>query len=333
MVDPASEQKLANYTRLLADSNELFDFGWLSEELTELLFSKRKFATTPSFAAFNQWHQSWYNDANLYFASQYLLSYHDALREMEATVNEEMPYDYYEDKLKELLWAFVSTETGKAWRHTKQSAPAEERTHRWKLSAKFIFSQHNLHKDDEIRSFFLLLHSIAITNDVLSHRAKRHGLMYNKTKPESDIKDPITAFCEYVKSVMRAFSQRNGEVIKTNAKGVAGQYTFHVDADKFDTMMTELKTNYDYLIKAYLADREANDVTQLTLVCPFVGFVLSKHIISTPQLQKTDLEPTLLQFYPGKKSVITKLSSRSGMPEEQKLFRVVESILEAQNEH
>ena len=93
MVDPASEQKLANYTRLLADSNELFDFGWLSEELTELLFSKRKFATPPSFAAFNQWHQSWYNDANLYFASQYLLSYHDALREMEATVNEEMPYD------------------------------------------------------------------------------------------------------------------------------------------------------------------------------------------------------------------------------------------------
>ena len=324
MVDPSSEQKRVRYDRLLADANEVFDLWWLNEELTERLFNESKFG----FNGFVSWHRSWYEDAELYFASQYLLSYHDAQCEIAAIVDEEMPRDYYEERLKEDLWAFVSTELGKAWRATKQTDEAENRTHRWKVSAKYIFSQHRLGKDSDVNAFLHLLHRVAIVNDVLCGRGKRHGLVYSKRKDGVADMDPITAFCEHVKDIVKAFAQKNGTVIETNAKGVAGQYTFDVNADSFCLMMNELRTNYDYYLNDYLKGRDAEGVKQLTLVCPFIGYALSLNIINTPQLQKTDLEPVLLQFYPGKKSVITKLSSRMGTPEEQNLFRMVETLLE-----
>lgn len=341
MVDPSSEQKKVLYDRLLADVNELFDLWWMNEELTERLFAElnfqpggaeRNFAPSKNqsnfgFTSFTQWQHSWYEDAELYFASQYLLAYHDALREIAATVDEEMPREHYEGELKDYLWTFVSTGLGKAWRATKQTDEAENRTKRWKVSAKYIFSQHQLNKDDDVRAFLLLLHRIAIVNDMLNHRGQRHGLTYTKRKEGASDMDPITAFCEHVKDIVKSFAQKNGEIISTNAKGVAGQYTFHVDADSFCLMMNELRTNYDYYLNDYLQGRDAEGVKQLTLVCPFIGHALSLGIINTPQLQKTDLEPALLQFYPGSKSVKNKLSSRSGLPAEKHLFNMVETLL------
>ena len=325
MVDPSSEQKKVRYDRLLADAIVYSAPEVSPEELTERLFNESKFG----FIDFVSWHRSWYEDAELYFASQYLLSYHDAQCEIAAIVDEEMPRDYYEERLKEDLWAFVSTELGKAWRATKQTDEAENRTHRWKISAKYIFSQHRLGKDSDVNAFLHLLHRVAIVNDVLCGRGKRHGLVYSKRNSEGEKGkvDPINAFCEHVKDIVKAFAQKNGTVIETNAKGVAGQYTFDVNADSFCLMMNELRTNYDYYLNDYLKGRDAEGVKQLTLVCPFIGYALSLNIINTPQLQKTDLEPVLLQFYPGKKSVITKLSSRMGTPEEQNLFRMVETLL------
>ena len=239
-----------------------------------------------------------------------------------------MPRDYYEDMLKENLWAFVSTELGKAWRATKQTDEAENRTHRWKISAKYIFSQHRLGKDDEVKTFLHLLHRIAIVNDVLNHRAQRHGLTYSRRKEGVADLDPITAFCDRVKDIVKSFAQMNGKVISTNAKGVAGQYVFKVDAQHFCLMMNELRTNYDYYLNDYLEGKNAQGATQLSLVCPFIGHVLTLHIINTDQLQNTDLAPVLQQYYPGMKSAITKLSSRSGMPAEKKLFGMVETLLE-----
>ena len=337
MTDPSSEQKKSLYDRLLADSNELFDLWWLGEELTERLFTELNFAPSEckskfGFSSFTRWHHSWFEDAELYFASQYLLAYHDAQCEIAAIVDEEMPRDYYEERLKEDLWAFVSMELGKAWRATKQTDEAENRTHRWKVSAKYIFSQHRLGKDDDVNAFLHLLHRVAIVNDVLNHRGKRHGLVYSKRKEGASDMDPITAFCEHVKNIVKAFAQHNGEVINTNAKGVAGQYTFDVDADSFCLMMNELRTNYDYYLNDYLEGKDAVGATQLSLVCPFIGYALSLNIINTPHLQKTDLEPVLQQYYPGKKSAINKLSARSGLPAEMKLFRMVESLLEGYRE-
>ena len=324
MVDPSSEQKKALYDRLLADVNELFDLWWLNEELTERLFTETKIG----FSGFVRWQHSWYEDAELYFASQYLLAYHDAQCEVAAIVDEDMTRDYYEDMLKDDLWKFVSTELGKAWRATKQTDEAENRTHRWKISAKYIFSQHRLNKDDDVHAFLHLLHRIAIVNDVLNHRGKRHGLTYTKRKEEGDNDvDPITAFCDRVKDIVKSFAQMNGKEISTNAKGVAGQYVFKVDDQHFCLMMNELRTNYDYRLNDYLNGRDANGATQLSLVCPFVGYVLSLNIINTDQLQNTDLEPVLQQYYPGKKSLITKLSTRSGIPAETMLFSVVENLL------
>ena len=337
MTDPSSEQKKSLYDRLLADSNELFDLWWLNEELTERLFNERNFAPVeiPSqlgFTGFTLWHRSWYEDAELYFASHYLLAYHDAQCEIAAIVDEEMPRDYYEDQLKEDLWAFVSTELGKAWRATKQTDEAENRTHRWKISAKYIFSQHRLGKDEDVNAFLHLLHRIAIVNDVLNHRGKRHGLTYSKRKEGAGDADPITAFCDRVKDIVKSFAQMNGKVISTNAKGVAGQYVFKVDDQHFSLMMNELRTNYDYYLNDYLKGRDAESAKQLTLVCPFIGYVLSLDIINTPQLQNTDLEPVLQQYYPGSKSAKAKLSTRSGLPAEERLFRMVETLLKGYQE-
>ena len=347
MIDPSSEQKKVLYDRLLADVNELFDLWWMNEELTERLFNERNFAPVGpelnfepggaqskfGFGEFARWQHSWYEDAELYFASQYLLAYHGALREIAATVDEEMPRDHYEGQLMEDLWKFVSTGLGKAWRATKQTDEAENRTKRWKVSAKYIFSQHQLNKDDDVQAFLHLLHRIAIVNDMLNHRGQRHGLTYSKRKEEggNDV-DPITAFCDQVKDIVKSFAQMNGNVINTNAKGVAGQYVFKVDDQHFCLMMNELRTNYDYYLNDYLEGKNAEGATQLSLVCPFIGYALSLNIINTPHLQKTDLEPVLQQYYPGKKSIITKLSARSGLPAEMKLFSMVESLLEGYRE-
>lgn len=343
MIDPSSEQKKVLYDRLLADVNELFDLWWLNEELTERLFAElnfqpggaeRNFAPSKNqsnfgFTSFARWQHSWYEDAELYFASQYLLTYRNALREIAATVDEEMPRDHYEGQLMEDLWKFVSTGLGKAWRATKQTDEAENRTKRWKVSAKYIFSQHQLNKDDDVQAFLHLLHRIAIVNDMLNHRGQRHGLTYSKRKEEggNDV-DPITAFCDQVKDIVKSFAQMNGNVINTNAKGVAGQYVFKVDDQHFCLMMNELRTKYDYYLNDYLEGKDAKSATQLSLVCPFIGYALSLNIINTPHLQKTDLEPVLQQYYPGSKSAINKLSARSGLPAEMKLFRMVESLLE-----
>ena len=343
MIDPSSEQKKVLYDRLLADVNELFDLWWLNEELTERLFAElnfqpggaeRNFAPSKNqsnfgFTSFARWQHSWYEDAELYFASQYLLTYRNALREIAATVDEEMPRDHYEGQLMEDLWKFVSTGLGKAWRATKQTDEAENRTKRWKVSAKYIFSLHQLGKDDDVQAFLHLLHRIAIVNDMLNHRGQRHGLTYSKRKEEGDeFIDPITAFCDRVKDIVKSFAQMNGNVINTNAKGVAGQYVFKVDDQHFCLMMNELRTKYDYYLNDYLEGKDAKSATQLSLVCPFIGYALSLNIINTPHLQKTDLEPVLQQYYPGSKSAINKLSARSGLPAEMKLFRMVESLLE-----
>ena len=248
MIDPSSEQKKVLYDRLLADVNELFDLWWMNEELTERLFAElnfqpggaeRNFAPSKNqsnfgFTSFARWQHSWYEDAELYFASQYLLTYRNALREIAATVDEEMPREHYEGELKDYLWTFVSTGLGKAWRATKQTDEAENRTKRWKVSAKYIFSLHQLGKDDDVQAFLHLLHRIAIVNDMLNHRGQRHGLTYSKRKEEGDeFIDPITAFCDRVKDIVKSFAQMNGKEISTNAKGVAGQYVFKVDDQHF----------------------------------------------------------------------------------------------------
>jgi hypothetical protein len=44
MTDPSSEQKKVRYDRLLTDANEVFDLGWMNEELTERLFTELNFA-------------------------------------------------------------------------------------------------------------------------------------------------------------------------------------------------------------------------------------------------------------------------------------------------
>ena len=249
------------------------------------------------------------------------------------TMDEDMTRDYYEDMLKDDLWAFVSTKLGKAWRCSKATDDAETRTHRWKVSAKLIFKQRPFGKDEEVKTFLHLLHRIAIVNDVLNHRGKRHGLTYTKRKEEGDNDvDPITAFCDRVKDIVKSFAQMNGKVISTNAKGVAGQYVFKVDDQHFSLMMNELRTNYDYYLNDYLKGRDAESAKQLTLVCPFIGHVLSLDIINTPQLQNTDLEPVLQQYYPGSKSAKAKLSTRSGLPAEERLFRMVETLLKGYQE-
>ena len=265
MVDPSSEQKKALYDRLLADVNELFDLWWLNEELTERLFTETKIG----FSGFVRWQHSWYEDAELYFASQYLLAYHDAQCEVAAIVDEDMTRDYYEDMLKDDLWAFVSTKLGKAWRCSKATDDAETRTHRWKVSAKLIFKQRPFGKDEEVKTFLHLLHRIAIVNDMLNHRGKRHGLTYTKRKEEGDNDvDPITAFCDRVKDIVKSFAQMNGKEISTNAKGVAGQYVFKVDDQHFCLMMNELRTNYDYYLNDYLEGKDWQEVAHHETECP-----------------------------------------------------------------
>ncbi len=325
MIEVNSPMLQLRYEKLRQDATNLFDLQWLRDETASLLMQQFPTAITSPWQAMHQWDQLCHTDHLAFFAHQLLTTYPAAHQQVEAIVDQDMPIEMLEDELNEQLWNFATTNAGKCWILVSARDDAQKRSQTWKQSAKTIYKKCRIGED--VQTFFLLFNTISILNDVMHGKARQHGLQYTK-KSTRQTDDPVDAFCQQLLDIVNALARMNGTLIKTNAKGVTGEYTFHIDAGKFGSMMQELKTEFRYKLEDYLGERNATQAIQLSLVAPFLGYVLNTHLISSPQIQKTDIAQVLHEFYPQSKNPIVALSKRSELDAEQSLFRMAETLLD-----
>ncbi len=324
MINNNSITNQSRYEKLRENAQTLFDLQWLREESAQLLLNQLPKDQPSAWQALCLWDQSCRENDLTFFAHQLLTTYAEALKEVSTIVDEEMDIETLEEEMCELLQKFSQHNAGKSWQAVSVREDAQERTRKWHMSARIIFSKCRLHTD--FKDFFLLLNYISILNDVMHGKAIRHGLKYSK-KSTLQSEDPVEVFCQHLTDIVDAAAQLNGQQVKTKAKGQEDTYTFNINAQAFNSMIQELRSEYRYKVEDYLGDRDATQVCQLQLVCPFLGFVLDTHLITPSKMQKKDLVPVLKQFYPGMSSIAIKLSSKNGTPAEESLFRMVESLL------
>ncbi len=324
MTDVNSPMLLSRYEKLSQDAQDLFDLQWLRDETASLLMQQFPTEMASPWQAMHQWDQLCRTDYLAFFAHQLLTTYPQAHQQVAAIVDQDIPIEMLEDELNDQLWTFATHKAGKCWILVSAHDDAAKRSQTWKQSARIIYNK--CHIDEEVQTFFLLFNTISILNDVMHGKAKQHGLQYKKehTKP---ITDPVDAFCQRLVDIVNALARMNGTLIKTKAKGVTSEYTFHIDAKKFSSMMQELKSDFRYKIEDYLGERNATDACKLNLVAPFLGYVLNTHLTSSPQMQKTDIAQVLHEFYPQSKNPTVALSKRSELDAEESLFRMVETLL------
>jgi len=295
----------ARLEKLKSDVNMLFNLEWLREEAAAVLVHQKAPKGKSAWATLCFLDQTMHNDSYKFLASQLLISYYEARREVASLFNEDSPDEIIEGYLNEAMEEFLSDNTSLAWVAVSADEDAEKRTTKWHQSAIQIFQQYKNNRYSP--QFFHRLNKLAILNDVRYGRAKLHGLDY-KAKPMKVVLDPVDVFCDYVKELMQDLTDQNGKVIKTNNKGRAGQYVFHLDADLFCRAMDILRNEDRKALEDYLNGKKAENVKEIQLVCPLIGYVVREKLINNGSLRFVDLGNSKSNKITNKNTFVRKLS-------------------------
>ena len=147
-----------------------------------------------------------------------------------------------------------------------------------------------------------------------------------KVQPAKPKVQPVTAetFADRVKAIMRKAAEKNGQRIESRARGNAGTYIYHVDAEAFCQAMDKLVSMYGEKLKAYLGGTMEN--VQVTKVCFFIGQTISRQIINDSQLQLADIFFAFEKYYK-LSTVQSRLSVKSCTDEESVLLGTFEGLL------
>ena len=161
------------------------------------------------------------------------------------------------------------------------------------------------------------------------HGARPFSLPVNQ--PPQDDDDNKETFIDRVKAIVNKAATKNGERIKTNAKGVAGEYKFYINANAFSAAMEQLALLYPDKLDNYLGGDLYN--VNLNKVAPFIGGVIKKKVINTAQsIQRTDLYFAFKDYYKKKNSVITSISKSCNSNDDKLLFNTFETLLKKEIE-
>lgn len=120
---------------------------------------------------------------------------------------------------------------------------------------------------------------------------------------------PAESFAERVKAIMRKAATKNGQTIKSNARGHEREYKFHVDADAFCKAMDEMAAVYADKLKEMLGGTLAT--VQVTKVCTFIGHVIRMQVINDERLQAVDLLFAFEDYYSNLQTVQARLGDRN----------------------
>ena len=120
---------------------------------------------------------------------------------------------------------------------------------------------------------------------------------------------PQESFAERVKDIMRKAATKNGEIMKSNARGHECEYTFYVNADAFCKAMDEMVAAYSDKLKALLGGTLAT--VQVTKVCFFIGQVVRMQVVNDEKLQAVDLLFAFEDYYSNLQTVQARLGDRN----------------------
>ena len=128
-------------------------------------------------------------------------------------------------------------------------------------------------------------------------------------RPETCCEAPAESFVERVKAIMRKAATKNGQTIKSNARGHEREYKFYVDADAFCKAMDEMAAVYSDKLKEMLGGSLAT--VQVTKVCTFIGHVIRMQEINDERLQAVDLLFAFEDYYSNLQTVQARLGDRN----------------------
>ena len=130
-------------------------------------------------------------------------------------------------------------------------------------------------------------------------------------EPEKEtVTPPIVqeTFADRVKAIMRKAATKNGQRIETSAKGHAGAYIYHVNAEAFCKAMDEMVSTYGEKLKELLGG--TMNCLQVTKVCFFIGSVVRMHVINDVNLQTVDMLFAFEGYYDNLQTVQAKLGDK-----------------------
>ena len=146
-------------------------------------------------------------------------------------------------------------------------------------------------------------------------------------KPVAESASPMVqeTFADRVKAIVRQAATKNGQRIETTAKGRAGAYLYHINAEAFCNAMDEMVSTYGEKLKELLGG--SLNCLQVTKVCFFIGNVIRMHIINDVNLQAVDMLFAFEDYYANKQTVKAKLGDRKITSEQKVVLGYFEGLL------
>jgi len=132
-------------------------------------------------------------------------------------------------------------------------------------------------------------------------------------------------FADRVKAIMCEAATKNGQQIETSAKGHAGVYLYHINAEAFCKAMDEMVITYGDKLKELLGG--TLNCLQVTKVCFFIGSVVRMHVINDVNLQTVDMLFAFERYYDNLQTVKAKLGDKKATSDQMVVLGYFEGLL------
>lgn len=133
------------------------------------------------------------------------------------------------------------------------------------------------------------------------------------------------SFADRVKVIMCKAATKNGQQIKTSAKGHAGAYVYNINAEAFCKAMDEMVSTYGEKLKELLGG--TLNCLQVTKVCFFIGSVVRMHVINDVNLQTVDMLFAFEGYYDNLQTVQAKLGDKKATSDQKVVLGSFEGLL------
>lgn len=132
-------------------------------------------------------------------------------------------------------------------------------------------------------------------------------------------------FADRVKAIVRKAATKNGQRVESNARGHAGAYIYHIDAEVFCKAMDEMVSSYGQDLQAFLGG--SLRCVQVTKVCMFIGHVIRMSTINDTSLQMSDILFAFEDYYDNLQTVKAKLGDKKTTSDQNVLLGTFQGLL------
>ena len=137
--------------------------------------------------------------------------------------------------------------------------------------------------------------------------------------------DRQETFADRVKAIVRKAATKNGQRVESNARGHAGAYIYHIDAEVFCKAMDEMVSSYGQDLQAFLGG--SLRCVQVTKVCMFIGHVIRMSTINDTSLQMSDILFAFEDYYDNLQTVKAKLGDKKTTSDQNVLLGTFQGLL------